>query len=411
MEIRAIAWLILLTFTFILPGCWDRREIEELAIINAVGIDIVEYQGRELFQFSCIIMRPGISKREGSQAGGQAAGGGSAQQAYYLVSATGETILDANRNLSARLARNQFVPPIMVIIVGERLARKGAEQYLDLFQRHRDFRLRTLVFVVKGNAIDALTAQTEFEASLADEIRGIATNSQTFFTKGYQEDLLKVMRDLSREGRDTLMGRLEVVTPPENSLMTDKQKQALSRSETAIVLAGAGVIREGKLVGYLTNEESRGFLFVTGKARQGIVPLEQAHGDRISIAMRYTKSSIKPEFKGGKLKFKVDIDVIGDLLEHQGQEPVATPEWLKTFENSLAMEVKKLAEHTINKAQHQFNADIFGFGETVYRKHPGLWNKIKSKWREEYYANAEIDVSVKAQVRTTGQIGNTPQVR
>jgi len=414
---KAVAYLILLTLIFILPGCWDRREIEELAIINAVGVDIVEFKGQELFRISYIVMRPGIVKSGGGQAGGGGGGGGgggsgsAAQHAYYLVSATGKTILDASRNLSARLARYQFVPPIMVIIIGERLAQKGAKNYLDIFERHKDFRLRTLVFVVKGEALDALTAQTEFEASLADEIRGIANNSQPFFSKGYQNDLLDVLRNMTREGKDSLIGRLEVTAPPENEILSDKQKEAVGRPEKAIVLSGAAVLKAGKLVGFLTNDEARGFLFVTGKARRGAIPMEQEHGDKVSIAMQHTKSSITYEVKGGKLKFKVDIKVIGDLLEHEGNEPVANPEWVKVFEKGLAKEVKNLAEHTIDKAQHKFKADIFGFGETLYRTDPKLWKEIKQKWREEYYPQAEVEVSVKAQIRTTGQIGNSLPVR
>lgn len=406
---RAVAWLILLTFIFALPGCWDRREIEELAIINAVGVDIVEFKGQELFRISYIVMRPGVVKGGGSQAGGGGVGGGgAAQHAYFLVSATGKTILDASRNLSARLTRYQFVPPIMVIIIGEKLAQKGAKNYLDFFERHKDFRLRTLVFIVKGEALDTLAAQTEFEASLADEIRGIATNSQPFLSKG---DLLDVLRNMTREGKDSLIGRLEVTTPPENEILSDKQKEAVGRPETAIVLSGAAVLKEGKLVGFLTNEEARGFLFVTGKAKLGIIPLVQEHGDKVSILMKYTKSSINSEIKGGKLKFIVNIKVVTELWEHEGNEPVATPDGIKSLEQQIALEVKKLVEHTIDKAQHQFKADIFGFGETVYRKHPKLWREIKPQWREVYYPQAEVEVSVKAQIRTTGQIGNSLPIR
>lgn len=198
---RVVACLVLLTFTFIFSGCWDRREIEELAIISAIGIDIVEVNGEELFRVSHMIMRPGLAKGGGVQAGGGGGTSSAVQQSFYLVSATGKTLFDAGRNISARISRYQFAPTIMVIIIGEKLARQDAKQYMDFLDRHKEFRLRTQLFIVKGEALEALTAQPEFETSLAEEISRIATNSQPNFSKGYKSDLLEILRTMTREGQ------------------------------------------------------------------------------------------------------------------------------------------------------------------------------------------------------------------
>lgn len=401
-------YLVMLILILVLPGCWDQREIEDLAIITGMGIDTITIEDREMFQVSFTIFRPGLAK--GGGGGGEGGGASAAQQAaFYLISGTGETILDASRNMSSRLPRVQFLSPIMVVIVGEKLARSGSDKFIDVFERQEDFRLRTLIFVVKGSAMEALAAQPEVETNLADEIQGIAQKGQPYWGKSYKSDLLEFLRTLSSGGHDPVVGKLEMAKPPENNLYSEKQIESVGRVENAPILSGAAVFKKGKLSGFLSNTESRGFLLVSGKVTQGVLPLAipEQHGDRVAVSITKNKSKITPEIKADKIKFKVEIEVIGDLYEHEGTEPVATPEMHDIFEKYMALEVKKLAETTIDKAQKEFKADIFGLGNHLYRKDPKLWREIEPKWRDEIYPRAEITVNVKAHIRTTGQIGDS----
>lgn len=56
----------------------------------------------------------------------------------------------------------------------------------------------------------------------------------------------------------------------------------------------------------------------------------------------------------------------------------------------------------------ELNADIFGFGEEVRRKHPGQWKNMEDKW-DELFPGLEVIPEVDAKIRRTGKITKPAQ--
>jgi len=63
-------------------------------------------------------------------------------------------------------------------------------------------------------------------------------------------------------------------------------------------------------------------------------------------------------------------------------------------------------EAVVKKAQEEYNADIFGFGNQIYKKHPGLWKKIGKDW-DRIFPLVEVNYDVKVTLRRTGIILRT----
>ncbi|MCL6635676.1 MAG: Ger(x)C family spore germination protein, partial [Peptococcaceae bacterium] len=84
-----------------LGGCWSRREISELAIILAAGVD---YTADGKVQLTLQIARPG------SFAGAPTGEGGGAKEGstVWVASAAGKTIFEAQRNLAAQVSRHLY---------------------------------------------------------------------------------------------------------------------------------------------------------------------------------------------------------------------------------------------------------------------------------------------------------------
>jgi spore germination protein KC len=71
----------------------------------------------------------------------------------------------------------------------------------------------------------------------------------------------------------------------------------------------------------------------------------------------------------------------------------------------LEGKMKQLMEDEINmaieKAQKQFKADIFGFGNTLNKENPKTWNKVKKDWNEQY-PDVSYTVNVNFSINSTG---------
>ncbi len=174
---------------------------------------------------------------------------------------------------------------------------------------------------------------------------------------------------------------------------------------------GAAVFRKDKLVGFLDDSETKGFLYVTGRAKQGIISLslhEHAKKD-VAFAMTRTSSSIIPKVDDDGVSFIVDIHAEGDLQQHEDTEPVASPEIIKAIEEKAAQEIIALVEKALNKAKKDFGADIFGFGRTLHKRYPQIWKGLEDDWRE-IYPDIEVTVKAEAKIRRTGMLTDTPKI-
>lgn len=403
-------WSLLLPtlLLMILPGCWDRKEIESVAIISAVSIDKITSKGLDRYRVALSIVRPSSLKGGSVQSGG--VGGGPSQGNNYIISGIGTTIFDAVRNIQYRNSRIQFGGHINLFIIGERVAREGAQEYIDFLQRHKDIRFKALIFFTHGEGLDAMLAQPELEISTSKEIEDLAKLGQPYLSKGYSVDIKSFLLMLSGNGRDAVAGDLDVLTPPENSRMTPTELQQNMRPTKVVGTMGAALFKKGRLIGYLNGDETRGYLYVMGKAESGAFPIVNLPGhkkDRITILMISSKSKIKPQLKDGEINFKVNIQAEGVLYEYEGSGFKLSKSEFEMLDKSFTKEVRKMALDIINKAQHKYKADIFGFGETLYRKDPKRWEEVKANWREKYFSKAKVEVDVEGRVTNTGQTADS----
>jgi len=61
------------------------------------------------------------------------------------------------------------------------------------------------------------------------------------------------------------------------------------------------------------------------------------------------------------------------------------------------------AEAALSKAR-ELKADIFGFGEALHRKYPGLWKQVRQRWEEEVFPEVPVSVEVTARLRRTEKL-------
>ncbi len=124
-KVKTICLLCILPL--LLSGCWSKRELNELAIVVALGIDKVEDE----FEITVQIVDPSeVSMRQAST------------QRTPVISyhSRGETIFEAIRKMTTIAARKPYFAHLQVVILGEDLAKEGISDSLDLIARDHEFR-------------------------------------------------------------------------------------------------------------------------------------------------------------------------------------------------------------------------------------------------------------------------------
>lgn len=407
---RFIAFIVTVLLVLSSAGCWSRREIEKLAMATMLTYDKVTVDGREKWMVSGTFIIPGALAAEGPLGG---KGGETSDKATLLVSGVGNTVWEAARNLSTRLPRREYIAHTNIIIFSEKVAREGVDQIIDAFLRSKDIRLNTWVLVTKGQALDVLKTEPEMEQLLSQEIIGLVQNNQPTVSKAVTTDIKSFINQLITPGQDAVASYIEIFKRDEETGENKTQGSSTDdEPQKALRLIGASVFRKEKLAGFLDDLETKGFLYGIGKAKQGTISINVHEPDKNDVVFAMTRSSSKiiPKVDRDEITFIIEIFAEGDLQQHEDTKPIADPKTMKTIEERAAQEIKAMVEKALNKAQKEFEADIFGLGDRLHKRYPQIWKQVEKNWRD-IYPDIEVTVKVDAKIRRTGLITDTPIIR
>jgi spore germination protein KC len=388
---------IFITFLILLPlllitGCWDRREINNLAIISAIAID--KAREEEKILLSIQIEKPGQLGRGGIVGGG----GQSTNKPYVILSSTGKNIFEAQRLLATHTSRSLYWAHCKVLIIGKEMARVGIGSILDFFDRHYNSRRRMWLVIANGEAKDVLQITNTIEKDPAQTLNLLFRHGTS---KGfYLSDMNYFLKRLSTEGVQPLAARIQI-------MKNNNQETAKNTEEkpTEIKLTGTSVFNEKKLIGWLDETETLGLLLILGKAQKAgfNLPCPTNKNEDIGIHTRRLNSKIVPEIHEGKIAIKIKITIEGDVVSTQCDLDLTKTSILESLNKKYAELIRKKVQITLKKAQKDYQVDFLGFGETIMRKYPHFWKKIKDNW-DEIFPIIHVNIEIDANIRRTGLI-------
>ncbi|MDD4753993.1 MAG: Ger(x)C family spore germination C-terminal domain-containing protein, partial [Desulfitobacteriaceae bacterium] len=130
-------------------------------------------------------------------------------------------------------------------------------------------------------------------------------------------------------------------------------------------------------------------------------------GEKVSLEIIRSSAKIIPEIKNGILHIKIKIKEEGNLGDQMAPEDLTDPILFSSLEKRQAEAIKKEVLSAWEKAR-QYNTDIFGFGEAVYKKYPKEWKEIEDKW-DDYFPQIKVSLEVvEANLRRSGMTTKPP---
>jgi spore germination protein KC len=350
-------------------GCWNLRESDQLAFSLGTAVDLTK---KGQVEVSVQIAIPsGVG-------GGQESGGGTNKKSFRVISATGKNVYDTIPNLQLQLSRSFFIGHRKIILFGQRLAEHGIGNLLDEFVRNPQSEMRARVYVVKdGQAKDILSVEPIFEPFTAT---ALVHEQKTLGLKHYY------FHDFISE---TLSQGMHPMLP---AVSLTASKQAIFTG-TAILNKDHGL----KLMGFLDTKESSYANWIIGKQTGFAITsfVKQGNGN-VSLNLQSLGRRIRVKRVDDRIQIEVRLLGKGTIVENNSNLDPTKKKDLDIIQEELRQTTRKSIQQMIEKVQQQYKTDIFGFGESVYRKYPSLWRTMKQDWENTF---PELDVSVKVELQ------------
>nr|WP_240546114.1 Ger(x)C family spore germination protein [Paenibacillus artemisiicola] len=375
-----------------LAGCWDRRELNELAISLALGIDKAERGYRVTLQ----VVQPGqvASKMTGT-----------ANAAPVTVYETnGTTIYEAVRRMTTVSPRHVYGAHLRVAVFGEELAREGLGDALDLLSRDYEFRTDFYLLVAKGaTAARALNLLFPLERIPANKIYGSIQTAEKVWAPVRGISLDEFITDAGRAGKNPVLSGIQITGDERIGGSTDNVRTV--RPAADLRDAGFAAFRKDRLVGWLDEEESRGYNALVNRIMSTVGHVPCPRGGNAALEVVRSKAKLTGTAAHGRARLGVDLRLEENIGEVQCRLDLTRAESIRALERAAGRLAADSLRETIESAQKRYKSDIFGFGEAIHRSSPGTWRSIRDDW-DELFAEAGVDVSVTVKIKRTGTLTN-----
>jgi len=390
---KAVFFLLCLSF-IITGGCWDHREIDELAIILGAGIDRTPDGKTEL---TLELARPAASAA--GAAGGTKSGTATGSNPAWTVSGTGEDIFNAQKNIGLQVPRELYWSQSAVTVFGREAALHGIRDFTNFFYRYPEPRETMKVAVTSERAKKILRSHSELEGTASQTLASLLRKRGSL-----NIEFMGFFKDLYTPGANAVAPRVEI----KEQGVTKGPGIEKPQPHSEAVITGMAVFKADKLAGWFDQEETSGLVWLRGKRhrRQDLaIPGLTDKNKGFSFSIIRNSTDIDPVYDGKTIRFYAHIKTEGDIIEQQGLENLDDLETVKKVEERLSEKIADQVNAALEKAQGEYGTDVFGFGKAFHRKYKKEWPKFKKRWDEEF-TNAEIYLSVDVKIRNTGtQIG------
>jgi spore germination protein KC len=395
MNRRIMLTALSILFLLILTGCWSRKELNHLAIASAIGID--KYGDEYRVSVQIVVPNEVASKK-----------GGGYETPVMVYSTTARTVFEAVRKMTTVVPRKIYLAHLHVIVFGEALAREGIGPVLDFLARNNEIREEAIYpLISRGtNAEETLKILTHLNKIPALQMYGSLRTLEKHWAPTTATKLDDVLFDLITSSKQPTITGIKI---EDGKTGKDSKKNVESpESPSYLKLEGTAVFRKDKLIGWLDETESKGYNYIANKVDKTAEVVSCSKGGILSLDVIRTKTKLTGEIRDGKPQMNVAVRMEANLADLECKMDLTDPKVIDRIQEKTREQLHGIIEKSLDKIQHEYKADIFGFEKVLYQSNPEAWRKIRKDWNE-IFPNVPVKVVSDIKIRNMGTMGNSVQ--
>lgn len=351
-------------------GCWDARDINDRNILTAVVVDKTDYG------FAFYVEVPPLT--------GGANGSDSGQNKPVIVKSEGRTLTETRDDLDRKMDRPIFLGAVQTVILTERLANYGVEEYLLRLRQIFDYRKTVHVVVTPDDPEKLLGATSEHAQSagfaIYDTIEGLVGGGML-----YERSLMDILERLSSP--------YQHFSIPTFSLIDDE-----------FTFTGLTVFSGGMKTGFIPAADINPMVFVKNKSAKAKYTVEY-HNTKASIDVMVTKIKIRPHNDGEQISFDIALEFKAILMYPAENKPI-TDEDMAIIQATLKAMLEQEFATLFAKSQQVYHHDVFNLFEQFQNTYPEEYKRMN--WAEEY-EKAALNLSITVKLSSADLIDYNPE--
>lgn len=377
---------IIITVT--LTGCGGYEELNNLSIVTAVAFDKVDDE----YELSFLIANSPKAQTSAKE--------GEAKTTVYT--GTGKTIAEASKDIEQIVPKQIYLGHINVVVISEDIAEDGFLKIADWLLRNPQTRKKFYLLQAKDvSAKNILKIVSPLESFPSQSIATlIESNSET---KSIATSITysNFIGQILEKGYDPVLPSITI----EGNVKKGSNEKNLETTEpeSYLVLGPLAIYKGDKLEGFSTEKESWAINVLKNEAKEVNYNVKYQNQD-ISIETSSLKSSIKIIDENN---IEITISGIGDIYNINNEIDIQNYKEINKIEKAWSKSLKNDLSKVVKKVQNKYKADIFGFGNLIYKNNPKTWEKLETEWNSKYFPNLNVKIKTDLKITATGSLEKT----
>ena len=373
--------IIIIPLLFLLTGCYDYKELNSISILSATEINKIDDE----FIVSAQAVNPQAPDKTSN-----------AQAPFIIYTGRGKTIQEAYRSIANESSKFLYLNHIQILIINEKIAKENLDEIVDYFMRSSAIRTEFYVLIGRDdNILDIITpindiSSASIKESIENNLKYLGTTSDITFN-----ELVSIMLDKNSE----------IVLPSIKLINDSKEGENIENTEetkvnTKYELSNLAIFKDDKLIGYLDEEQSKTYNILQNKINNTILTYECDKDKYMSVEIIDSQSSMDISDK----KANIEVKLSGNLNEYNCSKSLENKKTIEKIEKEFEQKLTESITKNINEVRTEYNSDIFGFLDNIYKKDYKTYKTIKNNWYSSNYQSLELSVNVDLTIIAKGKV-------
>ena len=319
--------IIIIILIFLLTGCYDYKELNDLAIIT--GISITKENNTYILT-SEIITIDNQNKES------------------KIYTGKGTTIYEAFNQINKDLSKKIYIDHLNILILDETITKNNLSNILDFFGRNSNSKETTYILISKN--IELLTNPNISSQIILENLK---ENNKYLGISN-----LVTLNDLI----DNYLNPNKEITIPSIEIINNQIK-----------LSTLAIFKNNKFLTYISEEDSIIYNLLNNNINNTPMKIDYNNNQYIITEIYNTNTIIKPK----RNKLNIYIKGNASIKEIYYKCNLNNPKTLKKIENNLNNKLTKRITTSINNIK-KYNTNIYNFKDIYYKYYPHSdYSKIK----------------------------------
>lgn len=369
---------------FILTGCYNYHELNDLAIVSAMSIS----KSNDSYHIAIQVVNT-VKEQDATS---------SDEPSFITYKASGKSLQKAFSNIIKDTPKKIYGNQMQLLIIDEGLAREGISDILDFLAR--DPNIRNEFYVAIGRDKDILDVLTPLDnvsgKNILDKLK--ATNEDLGIAN--MVTFNELIANFQNKNIEVALPTIKI----EGNRSEDDVKSDLEESfpDKRIVISNLSIFKNNKLLGYLTERESLAYNFIMDNITHAIIVNKYKNSSYISLELINSKTKKDIDIKNKLVK--INIKGKASITESNYNINLTQEENIKKIEKDLNKNIEKIIKESIDNNASKYSSDIYGFKEMCYKSSPKYYKKVYKEWDKDLFNNIKVKVKSDIEIVEQGNL-------